>query len=81
MAEKAIKSYRQQFDSLSRHLDVTMPIEALSKSDLDCMAASMRESEPAANSISSYVRVFKVFLSWCNEKNITTLNMKIFISR
>lgn len=76
LVEKTIKSYRQQFNSLSRHLDVTMPIEVLSKSDLDSMVTSMRESKLAANSISSYVRVFKVFLSWCNEENITTLNMK-----
>ena len=35
LVKKTIKSYRQQFNSLSRHLYVTMPIEALSKSDLD----------------------------------------------
>ncbi len=34
------------------------------------MVVSMRTSGLAANSISSYVRVFKAFLSWCNEKNM-----------
>ena len=80
LADKTIVSYQSQFRSISRHLDITTPIEELTKSDLDSMVASMRQSNLATNSISSYVRVFKVFLSWCNEENITRLNMKQYKS-
>ena len=57
LADKTITSYQSQFRSISRHLDITTPIEDLTKSDLDSMVASMRNSELATNSISSYVRV------------------------
>ena len=80
LAEKTIISYQAQFNAISRHLDVTIPIEELTKSDLNSMITSMREAELASNSISSYVRVLKVFLSWCNDENITMLNMKAYKS-
>jgi integrase/recombinase XerD len=76
LADKTLKSYKQQFKSLSRHLDVTIPIDELTKADLNRMVTSMRNTNLATNSISSYIRVFKVFLSWCNEEGITNLNMK-----
>lgn len=40
----------------------------------------MRNSNLAANSISTYVRILRVFLSWCNEEGITNLNMKPYKS-
>lgn len=76
LADKTIKAYKSHLKGISRHLDVEMPIEELSKSDLDSMINSMRTSGLSSNSISSYVRVIKTFLSWCNEENITNLNMK-----
>ena len=36
----------------------------------------MRDKGLSANSIRSYTRMLKVFLTWCNEENITTLNIK-----
>ena len=42
LADKTITSYQQQFRSLSRHLNVSIPIEDLSKSDLDNMVASIQ---------------------------------------
>ena len=78
IADKTITTYQSQFRAVSKHLDVTIPIEDLTKSDLDNMVASMRNSNLATNSISSYVRILRVFLSWCNEENITRLNMKAY---
>ncbi len=76
LADKTIKSYKSHLKGISRHLDITIPIEELRKSDLDSMLNSMRTSGLSSNSISSYVRVIKTFLSWCNEEGITNLNMK-----
>lgn len=76
LADKTIKTYQSQIGAVSNHLDVNVPIEDITKSDLEKMVTSMRNSNLAANSISTYVRILRVFLSWCNEENITNLNMK-----
>ena len=70
LANKTISSYQSQFRAISNHLDVTVPIENITKADLEKMVASMRNTNLAANSISTYVRILRVFLSWCNEENI-----------
>ena len=68
LADKTIKSYQSQFRAINNHLDVNVPIEDITKSDLEKMVTSMRNSNLAANSISTYVRILRVFLSWCNER-------------
>lgn len=75
LSDKTISSYQSHFKSMKNHLNVDIPIDDLSKNDLENMVASMRDSGLAANSISSYVRVLKTFLSWCNDEEITGLNM------
>lgn len=75
LSDKSIKSYISHFKGISRHLDITIPIDELSKADLESMISSMRKSELSSNSISSYVRVIKTFLSWCNDEHITSLNI------
>ena len=80
LADKTITTYQSQFRAVSKHLDITVPIEDLTKPDLDSMVASMRQSNLATNSISTYVRILRVFFSWCNEEGITNLNMKAYKS-
>ena len=75
LSDKTVSSYRSHFKSMQNHLDVNIPIDDLSKADLEMMVASMRDSGLAANSISSYVRVLKTFFSWCNIEGITQINM------
>ena len=38
----------------------------------------MRDADLAANSIKSYTRTLKSFLSWCNEAGITRLNIPLY---
>lgn len=78
LCDKTISSYYSHFKCISRHLDINVPIEQLNKADLENMIASMRGSGLSANTISSYVRVLKAFLSWCNEEGITLLKMKAY---
>lgn len=80
LSDKTISSYMSHFKSIQKYIDVDIPIDELSKDDLENMIANMRNAELAANSISSYVRVFKSFLSWCNDEEITNLNMKRYKS-
>lgn len=78
LAEKTIVSYQSQFQAIAKHIDMSMDIAAIQKADLDSMLVSMRESGLSPNSINSYTRVLKSFFSWCNEQNITALNIKLY---
>ena len=80
LSDKTVLSYKSHLKSIRNHLDIDMSIDDLSKNDLENMVESMRDSGLATNSISSYVRVFKTFLSWCNDEEITDLNMKKYKS-
>ena len=75
LSDKTVCSYESHFKSIQKHLNVDISIEDLSKINLENMVASMRDAGLAANSISSYVRVLKTFLSWCNDEEITDINM------
>lgn len=59
------------FHSISRHLDITQRMDALTKSKLETMVVSMRQSGLAHNSISSYCRVLRTFLGWCQREGMT----------
>ncbi len=52
-----------------------MTFSELSKSDLELMIVSMRESGLSRNSISSYVRTMNVFLHWCCGEGYTYLTL------
>ena len=78
LRSKTLFSYVCHFKSVSKHLDVEQDIVNLCKSDLDKMVASMREAGLSANSINSYTKLMKSFLSWCNTEGITTLTIAIY---
>lgn len=75
VSEKTLLTYGQHFSAVSKHLSPDTPMDALNKADLEAMIASMRDAGLAANSIKSYTRTMKSFLSWCNEAGITRLNI------
>lgn len=65
LSDITIATYRQHIRSISNHLDIQKPMEALTRKDLEAMIVSMRSSGLAHNSISSYCRVFRTFSNWC----------------
>ena len=78
VSEKTLATYGQHFSAISKHLSPTIPIDGLNKADLEAMIANMRDAGLAANSIKSYTRTLKSFLSWCNEAGITRLNIPLY---
>lgn len=71
---KTIQVYQEHLHCISKHLDTSLPLSALSKENLEEAIASMRASNLSPNSISSYLRAFASFLSWCREEGYTDLS-------
>ena len=59
--DKTLSTYKQHFHSISKRLDVTLPLNRLNTAELDKMVLSMREEGLSASSINSYTRTLKVF--------------------
>ena len=71
---KTIQVYREHLHCISKHLDLSLPLSLLSKADLESAISSMRASNLSPNSISSYIRAFNSFLSWCRMEGYTDLS-------
>lgn len=78
--EKTLDTYKQHFRAISKRLDVSMEIQDLTKNNLDEMISEMRSGSLSDASINSYTRTLKVFLSWCNEQKLTSLNISLYKS-
>ncbi len=78
VSDKTAMSYHGQFKSLSRHLDLSMPIADLNKQHLDQMIISLcNQARPISpNTIATYVRIFRVFLGWCRDEGLTTVTLQ-----
>ena len=75
LSSKTLKTYRQHFHCISKHLDITVPLSSLSRAQVDAAIVSMRNSGLSANSISSYLRAFNSFLTWCRENGYSGLTV------
>lgn len=71
LSDITIATYRHHIHSISNHLDIQKPMEALTRKDLEAMVVSMRKAGLAHNSISSYCRVLRTFLNWCRRNGMT----------
>ena len=76
--DKTIQTYHSHFRAAAKHLDMELTFAELTRGDLDRMIVSMRQAGLAHNSISSYVRVMKTFLTWCNSEGYTRLTLPNF---
>jgi integrase/recombinase XerD len=78
LSEKTLTTYRQHFNAISRHIAVDGLIDKLTSYMLDMMIVHMQGSGLSPNSINSYTRTLRAFLSWCNVERLTNLNIKLY---
>ena len=71
VSDATLRTYHNHFAAVSKHLDVNKPMSQLKTEDLQGMIASMRACGLAHNSISSYARVAKTFITWANKNGFT----------
>lgn len=79
VSDITIRNYHQHLHNISKYLDIEKSMHSLSKRDLEDMICAMRAAGLAHNSISTYVRVLRTFLNWCQKEgraNLTIPNMK-----
>lgn len=75
VSDTTIRNYHQNLHNISKHIDITMPFEDLSKRNVEEMVLSMRASGLAHNSVATYVRSVRTFLNWCNREGLTTVSV------
>jgi integrase/recombinase XerD len=73
VSEKTAKMYRQHLHCISKHLDLSIPLAELTQDDINNLIVSMRRSGLAHNSISSYARVLRTLLKWCQEQGYSNV--------
>lgn len=78
LSGKTLTTYNNHFTCISKWLDTQMPIAELEDKHLKQMVANMRETNLTPNSIASYVRTLKSFLSWCNANDKTQVQLKAY---
>lgn len=78
LADKTLTTYEQHLSAIGKHLDLKKSIAVLNTNDLKQMLVRMRDAELAANTIKSYTRTLKSFFSWCNQEEITNLNISLY---
>lgn len=75
VTDKTLESYRSHFKSISKHLDTSIQLSQLSRDHIQCAISEMRQSNLSPNSIASYVRVIKVFLSWARNEGLCDISV------
>ena len=78
IADKTLLSYEHHLIAIRKHLDVTMMIDDLQKSDLEAMTVSMRNAGLASHTIRTYTATLKSFFSWCKEQDILDLSLPLY---
>ena len=81
ISASTINNYKYHLRTIGRYLDITMPFDDLSKSDLEKMTVAMRESGLAYNTVATNVRMVRIFLHWCQREGLTTLDIPNFKER
>lgn len=75
VTNKTISTYETHLKCVGMYLDTTTNISEITKSYIQKMITEMRKRNLSQNSIASYMRTFKAFLTWANNEGLTTVNI------
>lgn len=75
LSNKTLTTYEGHLKCIAHHLNIFQPLSNISRDDLDQMISSMRGADLSSNSIASYSRTFKSFLSWARMEGLTDVVM------
>ena len=75
VTDKTIECYRSHFKCISKYLDTTIQLSSLKKETTYKMIADMRTAKLSSNTIASYVRVLKTFLSWARSEGLCNVSI------
>lgn len=78
LSEGTIRSYDNHFRCIKQFLNTEMPFEKLTRKDTEDMTAKMREHGLARNTVASYIRAIKCFLTWANQQGLTTVTVPAY---
>ena len=81
ISASTINNYKYHLRTIGRYLDITMPFDDLSKSDLEKMTVAMRESGLAYNTVATNVRMVRTFLHWCQREGLRPLLRRLWQRR
>lgn len=73
LSDKTIATYQNHYLTLSKYIEPDAQMNKLTKADIEYILAGMRDRGLAANSIASYTRTLRSFLSWARAEELTTL--------
>lgn len=75
ISDATITNYHNHLRGIAKHLDISMPFDALTKRHLEEMVVSMRSAGLAHNTIATYLRVFNTFLRWCQREGLSDISI------
>ena len=78
IADVTIRNYRYHMKNIGNYMNLDRPFDDVTKRDIETMAAAMRRSEMAHNSIATYMRMLRTFYNWCNAEGFSTLAVPAF---
>ena len=73
LSSKTISTYKSHFQTLSNYFDTSMNISELDRNVLEDVITSLRKKDLSPNTISSYCRTLRAFLSWARREELTTV--------
>ena len=75
VSDTTLRNYRQYLHNISKHFDIEMPFDELTKSKFEEMIVSMRDAGLAHNSIATYIRAIRTFLNWCDREGLCSISL------
>lgn len=78
LSSATIDSYKNNFHSVSKFLDVGMSIRHVTDRTIRSAVASMAGTDLSRNTIRSYTATLKTFFSWLRSEGLTDVDVKLF---